>query len=303
MTELGNRLKEAREELGMSLEDLQEATKIQKRYLKGIEEGNYDMMPGPFYVRAFIKQYAEAVQLDPEQLFEEFKDEVPSTYKDEIPEKLSRVQTKKTISGKSSKIFDVLPKLLVVVFIVGALFVTWYFISKNAGDQASETVDENQQGTTFQQSENLTKAEEEPEQEPEEKADNKEAVESPADDEEGEEASSIEGQELAVVETSGRKSTYELKNADEFILKIVSTGETWISVENTSGNSFFQGMLVKGSEKESETIDLTNEQEIKIIAGNTMNTEIYINDEKLEYAVSPQNEVRQDIFIRYVKEQ
>ena len=37
-------------------------------------------MPGNFYVRAFIKQYAEAVGLDPEELFEEFKNEIPNTH-------------------------------------------------------------------------------------------------------------------------------------------------------------------------------------------------------------------------------
>lgn len=46
MTELGIRLKEAREEKAMSLDDLQAATKIQKRYLTALEEGNYDIIPG-----------------------------------------------------------------------------------------------------------------------------------------------------------------------------------------------------------------------------------------------------------------
>ncbi len=73
MTELAIRLKEAREEKGMSLDELQAATKIQKRYLTALEEGNYDVIPGNFYVRAFIKQYAEAVGLDSDQLFEEYK--------------------------------------------------------------------------------------------------------------------------------------------------------------------------------------------------------------------------------------
>ncbi|MCG6183460.1 helix-turn-helix domain-containing protein, partial [Anoxybacillus sp. LAT_26] len=68
MTELGKRLREAREEKNMSLDELQEMTKIQKRYLIGIEEGNYAIMPGTFYVRAFIRQYAEAVGLDPDEL-------------------------------------------------------------------------------------------------------------------------------------------------------------------------------------------------------------------------------------------
>ena len=73
MTELGKRLREAREEKNISLDELQEMTKIQKRYLIGIEEGNYAIMPGNFYVRAFIRQYAEAVGLDPDELFEQYK--------------------------------------------------------------------------------------------------------------------------------------------------------------------------------------------------------------------------------------
>ena len=63
---------------------MQEITKIQKRYLVGIEEGNYSIMPGTFYVRAFIKQYAEAVGLDPDEIFEEFKNEIPSHQTEEV---------------------------------------------------------------------------------------------------------------------------------------------------------------------------------------------------------------------------
>lgn len=48
VAELGTRLKEARLSKGYSLDDLQEITKIQKRYLVGIEEGNYSIMPGSF---------------------------------------------------------------------------------------------------------------------------------------------------------------------------------------------------------------------------------------------------------------
>ena len=48
MSELGNRLREAREEKGLTLDDLEEMTKIQKRYLKGIEEGNYDLILANF---------------------------------------------------------------------------------------------------------------------------------------------------------------------------------------------------------------------------------------------------------------
>ncbi len=98
----------------------------------------------------------------------------------------------------------------------------------------------------------------------------------------------------------GIRSTYELKNADKFVLKIVSTGETWVNIKNSKGDSVFQGMLIKGG-TESQTVDLSQETEAVCSSREFYSTEIYVNDQKLEYAVSPTEEVRQDITIRYVK--
>lgn len=285
----------------MSLDDLQTVTKIQKRYLQGIEDGNYSMMPGPFYVRAFIKQYAEAVDIEPEELFEQFKGEIPTTFNEDLPEKLSRVQTRKNISGNSSKFFDILPKILVVAFIIGALAVIWYFYSKNAGDDTNEPVDNNNQETTFEQSENLSKEEVEKE---EENGSGEDVVvdeeEENTAEEPAEEEQETVTQELALVETKGKNSVFELKNSDKFEIKLVSTGETWINIKNGKGYSFFQGMLQKGG-TDSHTQDLSKETKAVIVVGNSINTEIYVNDQKLEYATPPTDQVRQDITIRYIK--
>ena len=48
MNEIGEILKEARIEQGYTLDDLQQTTKIQKRYLQAIEDGNVDILPGRF---------------------------------------------------------------------------------------------------------------------------------------------------------------------------------------------------------------------------------------------------------------
>ncbi|BCA84638.1 transcriptional regulator [Enterococcus saigonensis] len=67
-TTIGARLRQARLNKNISLDELQQITKIQKRYLEAIESGKLDALPGSFYVRAFVKQYAQAVGEDGDKL-------------------------------------------------------------------------------------------------------------------------------------------------------------------------------------------------------------------------------------------
>ncbi|MGG4034556.1 RodZ domain-containing protein [Paenibacillus cisolokensis] len=78
MSELGAELRRARLERGLTLDDVQDSTKIRKRYLEAIEEGNYNVLPGNFYVRAFVKNYCEAVGLDADQILSQYGKEIPS---------------------------------------------------------------------------------------------------------------------------------------------------------------------------------------------------------------------------------
>ncbi|WP_147532209.1 helix-turn-helix domain-containing protein [Bacillus marasmi] len=306
MNELGNKLKQAREAKGLSLDDLQTLTKIQKRYLQGIEEGNYSMMPGKFYVRAFIKQYSEAVGIDHEELFESFKADIPPAHDEEINETISRVQTKKAIPAGSSKMLDLLPKILIGVFIIGAIALFYMFAQKSAGDEdKQEMANGNQAVTIDEESEELKKNEEaketaaNDEKKANEDKKTKEKSQKDKEKEEDKKQEEVATQALAVVSAQGSETTYELKNTDKFELMVATTGETWINILNGKGTSFFQGMLKKGA-TESQTVDFSKETEAIIVVGRSSDTEIYVNGQKLEYAVPPTEEVRQDITIRYV---
>ncbi|MEH7304300.1 helix-turn-helix domain-containing protein [Neobacillus drentensis] len=296
MTELGNRLKEARLAKGLSLDDVQSMTKIQKRYLIGIEEGNYASMPGNFYVRAFIKQYAEALSLNPDEIFETFKGEIPASLNDELPQQLSRVKTHKAISESNSKIFDILPKVLIGVFVIGVASLLYYFVYKHAGDNTNQSINKENEPVKIVKSENLEKEKaddkENKKDNTEEKKDNQAADEQPTNVEE------TPTQEIKAVQSSGRNSTYELKNADKFVVKLVSKGQTWVSIKNGKGKSFFQGTLKKGG-TESQTEDLSAESTAVIRVGNAADTDIFVNDQKLEYAVPATANV-QNITIQYV---
>ena len=295
MTELGNRLKEARLAKGFSLDDLQSMTKIQKRYLMGIEDGNYSSMPGNFYVRAFIKQYAEALQLNPDEIFETYKGEIPASYHDDLPEQLSRVRTRKSsITGGNSKVFDILPKILIAIFVLGAAGLLYYFLLNHAGSNSNESINKETDPVKMAQSDSLEKATE--------KANNKKTTseketKSPA--KETPPAEVTPQQKLSVVKSSGISSTYTLENADKFEVKLVSKGQTWVNVKNKQGKSYFQGLLSTAATA-SQTVDVSAESEVTIVVGRTVDTDIFVNDQKLEYSIAPTDVVRQNITIQYV---
>lgn len=185
---------------------------------------------------------------------------------------------------------------MVAAFIIGALAVIWYFYSQTAGKDTNEQIENNSDGASYEEAENLSR---EPVEEPvvDEEEDEQNGKDEDVDSTEEEVA---QEQEITVVESQGRRTTYELKNADNFELKLVSTGETWVSIKNGAGQSVFQGMLTTGG-TDSHTEDLSNEEEVVIRVGSAPNTEIYINDEKLEYAAAPESQTVQDITIRYTK--
>ena len=297
MTELGNRLKEAREAKGLSLEDLQELTKIQKRYLIGIEEGNYSMMPGKFYVRAFIKQYCEAVGLDSEEIFEQYKSEIPSVYSEELPEQLSRVQSRKTIPAGDSKVVELLPKILAAVLVIGAAVLIWVLVLNYMSNPDNEDKKDAKQSDAvdYNKSEEFNKEEENADQKQnEEKSDSSEKKnedDTAVKDEKKE-------QNLAVTSSSGKNSTYELKNTDTFKLKVTSKGSPWVGIKNGEGKLLFQGTIEKDK---SQEIDFTNEKEAVINIGRAYETEIYVNDEKLEYSISPTEVNTQLVTIQFTK--
>jgi transcriptional regulator with XRE-family HTH domain len=72
MKDIGRRLKAKREELGLTLEQVQAETKIRRRYLEALEAGKAEPIPGEVYVRGFLRFYANFLGLDGLALVKEY---------------------------------------------------------------------------------------------------------------------------------------------------------------------------------------------------------------------------------------
>ena len=72
---LGEKLKNAREFMKMALWQASKKTKIPVNYLRYLEEGNYKELPADVYIAAYLKKYAEILNLNIQEILEQFKTE------------------------------------------------------------------------------------------------------------------------------------------------------------------------------------------------------------------------------------
>ncbi|HEV8046059.1 MAG TPA: helix-turn-helix domain-containing protein, partial [Rubrobacter sp.] len=70
---IGRILEQTRRDRGLSLEEVEQATKIRKRYLTGLEREDYAMLPDAVYARGFLKTYANYLGLDGEALSQQMR--------------------------------------------------------------------------------------------------------------------------------------------------------------------------------------------------------------------------------------
>lgn len=81
MSVFGNILKEKREKMGYSIQDISEITTIQQRYIQALEDDNFEIIPGEYYVRSFVKQYATILKMDSQKLIKKYEEYIAESNK------------------------------------------------------------------------------------------------------------------------------------------------------------------------------------------------------------------------------
>jgi cytoskeleton protein RodZ len=73
MPTIGETLREARMRRHLDIADVESRTKIRAKYLRALENEEFGMLPGPTFVKTFLRTYAEMLGLDPHPLLEEYR--------------------------------------------------------------------------------------------------------------------------------------------------------------------------------------------------------------------------------------
>ena len=217
--EIGRILEQKRKERGLSLEEVEQATKIRKRYLTGLEREDYTILPDAVYARGFLKTYANYLGLDGEALSQQLKSNRKprrerginySTRPDDsdfekpliTPSGLRGAQKRKV---STSAIVTLLVAILVLLAVIGAL----YFVGRGVqvSKEGNPTSGEN---PPRQEQQNVADREKAPEDGPAKEA----AAGSEADDEPAGVRRSVPPDELQILVNVRERPSWILIRTD-----------------------------------------------------------------------------------------
>lgn len=260
---IGAKLKEAREKQGLSLKDLQEKTKIRSKYLAALENEEYELIPGEAYVKAFIKGYADYLNLDGAQLVDKYNQikEMERKAKEEEEEETIENEKNENPSILHNKVFLSSIVVLLILLVVG--FVVYnVFLLNDSKNEVNNIADDNY---------NLDITANKKEIESENEVEQYDIV--------GNDYNKVEEVSSQAASSFNNESDQDetvLKSLDskKKIVKLIVIDRTWIEIV-VDGDKVFTGILKKGEEKEYSGYDKLN-----LTIGNAAGVKVEIDKQE-----------------------
>jgi transcriptional regulator with XRE-family HTH domain len=122
MPDIGETLRETRMRRHIDMSEVEAATKIRAKYLRALENEEWDLLPGPTFVKTFLRTYAEYLGLDPRTLVEEYRQRYERPTMHELSP-LGGLGGQRRRRGPPPLLGPGLGLLLGVVLLVGFLYV------------------------------------------------------------------------------------------------------------------------------------------------------------------------------------
>jgi cytoskeleton protein RodZ len=139
MPEIGQTLREARMRQRIDMTEVESATKIRAKYLRALENEEWDLLPGSTFVKTFLRTYADYLGLDSRLLVEEYRQryERPST-QDLTPFAAGLGRQ----GRRRRRLASLGPALVVFVGVAGLLAALWVLGTLGEGDDDDGTAGE-----------------------------------------------------------------------------------------------------------------------------------------------------------------
>ena len=286
---IGQELQQARLDKGLSLDDIQQSTKIQKRYLAAIESGQFDQLPGAFYERAFVRQYATAVGIDAVAFMQKYENEDAETPQPDLSaarvdaDNVTRAgmhQTEETVADKTR---SMMPKIIIGVVIVAIIAIIWAVVSSFAGsakqesknqstvsvstsqvankDSSSKKASSKSSATTSSASESKSSA-----------SSSSKKASSKSSSEKREKTAKVD---LGESNVSGTTVTYDSVKAPNKAMKMqlkAEDGSSWMQVSDAAGTVLWNGTVEDSKTQEVEIPTSANGVQVSI--GNALATKV-----------------------------
>ncbi|MCT0151217.1 helix-turn-helix domain-containing protein [Fructilactobacillus fructivorans] len=284
---IGQLLRKARVDAGMSIDDVQKKTKIQKRYLEAIEEDNFAALPGDFYVRAFVKQFADAVGLNGSEFIQKYDQDLPGgenansidnesregqNYNGNQPEPAqSQQSSQRTARHDPSspepnhsgwnmrKLVPIVGIVIIVVIIIGVIWVGAGKLAHHNSNSASSTTSVSVSSDSYSSKASSSSKQKAAEDKAKAKSKNTKAT----------------GTQIT---KGANENEYNVKtNEKETKVNLKGTAKSWSAV-SVNGSQVWQGTL-----NPNQTHEVTipaNSKDFNVNLGNATATDITINGQK-----------------------
>ncbi len=145
MPEIGETLREARMRRRIDMTEVESATKIRAKYLRALENEEWDLLPGPTFVKTFLRTYAEALGLDPHVLVEEYRAAHEAGEEPEVLAPLGppgSTRERRRVGGPRRPVGPLLVIGLGVLAVIGALLVIGLLSADDDGGGDQQASDE-----------------------------------------------------------------------------------------------------------------------------------------------------------------
>lgn len=132
MADIGTTLREARMRARIDITEVEARTKIRAKYLRAIENEEWDLLPGPVYVKSFLRTYGDFLGLDSRMLVDEYKRqyERPSDHEMRPASSLSRERER-------DKRGSPVPPWLIIGVVLAGIVVALYLVGSHKGKKTS----------------------------------------------------------------------------------------------------------------------------------------------------------------------